>query len=213
MIDELADTLMPIMKSVLENISGRSADPSPDHINTRRVAALAVLAGDGDTLEIGSYFGASAIITALAKKQAGVKGTVYCIDPLDGREQMIHNQEQTTGDCYDVLSGEYWTAETFRANCERNGANIILVQKPSNPFPSELSYFMFTLSYIDGDHWHNTPLADWNNVNYRTEKYIVFDDADDSHPYVMRAVGVATLDPEWKLLFHADGLCAFERVL
>ena len=212
MIDELADTLIPLMEEVLENITGRSADPSPDRINTRRLAALAVMAGDGDTLEIGSYFGASAIITALAKQQAGVKGTVCCLDPLDGREQMPNNGGQTTGNCYDVFSNAYWTAETFKANCKQNGVDVILVQKPSLPFPDEYDWFTFTLSYIDGDHWHDAPLADWLNVKDITTRYVVFDDADDSHPHVMRAVFRAISDDEWKLLMYKDGFCVFERI-
>ena len=211
MIDELADSYKPIVEGVLENMIGRSADQSTDRINTRRLAALAVMAGDGDTLEIGSYFGASAIITALAKDQAGVTGSVYCIDPLDGREQMTDNGTQTHTQCYDTFSGQYWTADTFAYNRDKFMVDLILIQQPSIPFPEELDGMTFTVAFIDGDHWHNAPETDWRNVRHITTKYVVFDDADCLHPYVMRAVAEAKHDTDWKLLLHDGGLCVFER--
>jgi len=199
-----------VLKGVMKNIDGRSADLNPGFFNTRLLAALSVMAGDGDTLEIGVFFGVSFITATLLRSKHKLIGDCYALDPLDGRKQ--DRGEQRTGMDYDAPSGKVWNAEVFQNNCERNKVKPVLVQRMSHPFPKELSANRFVISYIDGDHWHNTPTHDWLNVKDRTDRFIVFDDADNKHPHVIDAVNLAKQSDEWRVFYQAETITAFERV-
>ena len=210
---KLMDSIKYTVESVRGSIKGRSADVSKDYYNTRVVAALSVMAGHGGTIEIGSYFGVSAIVASLAKWSEGITGSVYCVDPLDGREQCIKNQAQAFTDSFDLHSGCHWTAGTFLKNVSNfYNADVVLVQKPSQPFPEELAGMTFTVAFIDGDHWHGTPTLDWMSLKDIVTHYIAFDDTDKAHPHVMAAVEIASEDKRWKKIIAEGSITVFERI-
>lgn len=180
-----------ILNHVKKNINGRIAD---EQNNTLKVMEYAVLAGDGDHLEIGSLFGGSAICVALAKRYYNLDGKVVCIDPLNGYylERFKYSDDLVTKMPVDL--------ETFLSNIEMFGVEdkIEIIQKNSYPFPNELSGIRFVSTYIDGDHWDDAPMRDWMNVKDITEKYVIFDNYDELHPSVLSAGEIAIKDDKWE---------------
>jgi predicted O-methyltransferase YrrM len=201
----MQDIVTETLQNVLLNVTGRSADTSPNYFNTRLVARLAMEA-DGDVLEIGTFFGASAITIARL-----ISGTVYCIDPLDGRKQM--EAKQRTGNLRDWGSGATWNEKTFRDNCKRNGVdNVVLITKTSLPVPVEIAGMSFGLIYIDGDHWHDQPFMDWLNYSLMSDRFVAFDDVDVAHPHVVKAVAFAKKTFGWKVYMRDASICVMEKI-
>jgi len=66
--------------SVLEKNGGRAADSG---LSLPFLGSMVYLAGDGDHVDIGSLYGASAIMAAKIKERFNLKGIVYAIDPYD----------------------------------------------------------------------------------------------------------------------------------
>lgn len=185
-------TVSCIVEYVKSKIIGRVADQED---GTAVMAYYAAKAGSGDHLEIGTLFGGSAIVVALAKRLMGLDGNVYCLDPLDGyyRERFGH--------ITDVVCKEHEISPDLvmkNAKIFEVEDRIRIIQKKSLPFPDELRNHRFVSAYIDGDHWDNMPTHDWNNVKKITSKYVIFDNYDDSHPSVKKACDRALKDG-WKL--------------
>lgn len=165
-------------------LTGRSCNKNHDY---GILAQMIYNAGHGDHLEIGTLFGASAIIAGLTKKKYKLRGKIICIDPLNG--YYGENKKDTT------------TGITPKRNIvEKNlliaGITAELITKNSFPFPKELETSKFVSTYIDGDHWEDMPTKDWTSAAARTSKYIMFDNYDKKHPAVVAAVETA----EWRIV-------------
>lgn len=160
------------------------------------LAQAVVNAGHGDHVETGTLWGASAIVAALAKKKFNMGGVVYCIDPLDGyygkgKPDHIHTGSKTP------------TAELVLRNFKIMKVAPILVQEKSVPFPKSLKWNGFASGFIDGDHWGEGPRKDWVNISRCTSRYIVFDNYDNQHPAIVKAVRGAN----WTLV-HLSSIVA-----
>ena len=140
--------------NVLEKNGGRAADGG---ISLPFLGSMVYLAGDGDHVDIGTLFGASAIMAARIKKQFELKGTVYCIDPYDSESRKMQTAPQPgmAGN----LSG---TPEELWKNVEEFDLKdrIKLIRSVSHPWPEELKDHTFASAYIDGDHKGDAP---WND--------------------------------------------------
>lgn len=192
-----------IVNSVYLDIEGRMA-LSDSNVN---ILAWAVSrAGDGDHLEIGTLFGGSAIVAALVKKEQGFSGKVVCLDPLDGYYLDTIFAKRT-----DPVCGLPISRKQVEQNAKTFGVELEIIAKRSQPWPHELRDRKFASAYIDGDHWGDGPLLDWLNVKEQVEKIVVFDNFDDQHPDVQRAVRLAQADPEWKTIFQGGISCVMER--
>jgi len=179
-----------------------------------RMMELVVEAGDGDHLEIGVLHGATAIMTALTKISFQIKGDVICIDPLQG----FYPPDPSHPDGVFSDSGELITnavepstktpvsPKIFRANVSFFGVGhrISLVQAFSDPWPDALVDYRFTSAYIDGNHYQDGPLKDWNNVHPRIVPggLVWFDDCNDNCPGVQKACDVAVNTPGWTFIEH-----------
>ena len=178
----------PITQRVIDNLEGRVCDPKGTDI----VLDMVTQAGDGNYLEIGVLHGGTAIAVALLKKELGQDGLVYCVDPLNGY--------------YSELFGERYQDESgtpvFRESLEKNikgfgvGDIVRIIEKKSHPFPKELEGIEFTVAFIDGWHWDDMPLNDWNNVKDITNKYVVFDNYDGRHEAITNACMEADKDKD-----------------
>lgn len=158
------------------------------------VLAQAVFnSGDGDYIEIGSLFGASAIVVAKTKERFGIGGAVCCLDPLNGYYRPGAE-----------ANGLVPSPEILMANAEKHGVGdrIECVAKRSFPFPEELAGRRFSCGFIDGDHWGESPLQDWNSLRNRVSEYIIFDNYDltEKHVAVRQATDVAMNDKDWTVV-------------
>ena len=82
----ISEQAIEISKNIVNNIEGRAADHG---LSLPFLIGMIEAAPDGDHVDIGSLFGASAIAVALRKKELGHEGKVYCIDPYDSEERAV----------------------------------------------------------------------------------------------------------------------------
>jgi len=131
-------------------------------------------AGDGDYLELGTFFGGSAILASLTKKKYGLKGDVYCIDDMECLKEKRN-------------------AATVMHNAEKMGASIILKVAKTHPFPWPEK--RFNCSFIDAAHDFVSCLVDWINVRAVSTKYVLFHDYAPSYSGVVSVVKLANFYP------------------
>jgi len=164
------------------------------------LAQMIVNAKHSDHVEIGAFFGASAILAAMIKKEFGLHGQVHCIDPLNMRPGVIP----------DKGVGKVATRETLFLNAEhfKIADRIVLHQRSSKPWP--LENMTFGTGYIDGDHWNGMPKHDWNQLKQIVTYAIAFDDVCIGKPEVLDTVLEASNDPRW-ILVRQSGLTAVLR--
>ena len=157
----------------------------------------AVWGSRGDHLDIGTYWGGSAMLAALIKQESGSPGKVYTIDAY------LRNGKPST--YIDNI-----TTYLFRRWEEENVKDIIeLAVGVSNPLPWTGP---FETVYIDGGHDYEAVHSDWLNVKDITTKYVIFDDVGDRWPGVRDTFYEAAVDPEWRVvqLMHQCGV--LERI-
>lgn len=149
----------------------------------------------GNHVEIGTLFGGSAAIVALAKKDFNSRGTITCIDPLDGKMK--------------DRDGAVATAETFWENMEAFGvADMVeLVQEKSDPWPVSGRW---ATGYLDGNHWENLPIRDAMFMRRHCSYAVMIDDYCMGKPEVHDAVIQMCSKQEW-IPVHISGLSAIFR--
>ncbi len=186
--------------------SGRAADGG---ISLPFLISMAQQAGDGDHVDIGSLYGASAIGVALMKKELGLKGDVYCIDPYD-----TEKRDRTVLAAHDNLKSDVSaSAEALLANAEHFGVELKLVQAESEPWPEELKDNTFVSAYIDGDHVGKAPTQDFENLRGRVSGYIGTDNFEEEYPDVVKSMIYAMDTEEWFLLYKNIIFIAIRRIL
>ena len=118
---------------------------------------------DGDYIEIGSAFGGSAIMAALAMGERA--GTVYCIDNFLGVNRL---------ESIDVVYEGFWK------NIIRFGVQqrIVAFNQSHPPFPEPIHFHKFSVGLIDGDHLGEGPLKDFLGLDSRVTEYLLFDNAE-----------------------------------
>lgn len=168
----------------LNKIKGRSII-SP--FDAGLLAQMIVMGKHGDHVEIGTLFGGSAIIAARTKKHFGLCGTIHCIDPLENSIP-------------DAGAGIYASKEVIVENASMFGVEdrIVVHEQSSYPFPLKQS---FATGYIDGDHWNNFPIRDWESLSRYVSYMVMFDDYCHGKPEVLEACLQAADDSEWVPVF------------
>ena len=168
------------------------------------LACMVAQAGDGDHVDIGTLFGASAITAALVKKRLGKAGTVYCVDPFEERKMVLWRTEIPP----EERAG---TPEHLMENAAKMGVELKLVQKRSYPWPEELNASAFSSAYIDGDHRKDAPFRDFRSLAIRVTKYIGFDNYEEGFPDVMNAFHRSLHTGDWSCFFKNGGFAALRR--
>jgi len=130
-------------------------------------------AGDGDYLELGTFYGASGILASLTKKKYGIEGEVCCVDDLSGV------RERTPADIMN--------------NAEMMNASIVLNVSKTSPLP--FYNRKFNCVFIDASHDIQNVFEDWLSVRKVSTKYIVFHDYASAYPGVMAVVRLADFYP------------------
>lgn len=143
----------------------------------------------GVHVDIGTYFGGSAILAALTKPA----GRVYTIDCRLGGHW-------TTKDI---------TSDMVNENLEYFGVadKITQVVSCSNPWPLDVTP---ETVFIDGAEAEAG--NDWKNTCGITTRYIIFHDCRRLYPSVVNAVRRARTDPRWKQIDSVDSIRIFERI-
>lgn len=150
------------------------------------IARLVFEAGNGDHLEVGTLYGASAILAALTKQQFGLSGRVYCVDPfIDGNIDPTI-KELTT---FEV------SPERVRRNAERLGVSLNVAKMPFAEYEIK---GRFASAYIDGDHSYEGVKADWEKASKHVDRLVFFDDYNDARfPGVKRFIDELE-EPGWQ---------------
>jgi len=112
--------------------------------------------GNKDVLDIGTAFGASAILAARVKQQYGLKGTVYTLDPF-------------------TAEGEWQSSPDIAAeNFQKCGVQVTL-----NHLPTAYEARPWGAVLIDGDHDEDAVITDWR-WHGKSAEIVMFHDADQS---------------------------------
>jgi len=172
--------------------------PADNGISLPWICQMALNAGAGDHLEIGTSWGASAIAVALAKRAAGLPGKVYCIDPYPKKRKakLVGGLEQAT-------------ISAARRNFKAAEVDVTIVRESSDPFPKKLKDIRFVSSYIDGQHLGDMPYKDLMACAERTQHFIGVDNYEEGYPDVLDAVHKFALQQEWNLYFKNFLFVAF----
>ena len=204
-ITELSIDISARVVNGLGKSGGRAADGG---ISLPFLISMAQQAGDGDHVDIGSLYGASAIGVALMKKEAGLEGDVYCIDPYntEKRDQVVH----AAGEMQSDVSA---SAEALMANAEQFEVELKLVQAVSDPWPEELEDNTFVSAYIDGDHVGNAPTRDFENLRGRVSGYIGTDNFEEEYPDVVKSMLYAADSEDWFILYKNIIFIALRRII
>jgi predicted O-methyltransferase YrrM len=164
---------------------------------------------DGDHVEIGSLFGASAIAVAKAKQEYNQRGTVYCIDPMrfDTHEAYIRLGGSRSEKL--MLKNQY---TIFKDNISSYGDRIKLVRELSMPWPLPMEQ-RFSTAFIDGWHYGDGPLNDVKTLIQIVDNAIVIDDiVGKMYPAVHRAFVYLCSHPEWNLSILGERSVLFTKI-
>ena len=192
---------------VLVKNGGRAADGG---VSLPFLGSMVYLAGDGDHVDIGALYGASAIMAALIKKRMGLKGTIYSVDPYDKktRDAVVMASPGLQGNV-SATPEEFWkNVEEFDLK-----DRIRLIQRYSHPWPEELKDNVFASAYIDGGHAGETPWNDFINLRGRVTNYIGCDNYEEEYPDVVDAVWKAMNTEDWFLFYKNITFVALRRIM
>ena len=129
---------------------------------------------EGDYIEIGSAFGGSAIMAALAMGDR--PGTVFCIDPCLGTNEFM----------LDAKLVAFWH-NMVEHDIEQR---IIAFKQVHPPFPIPIHFHKFSVGLIDGDHREDAPTRDFVALGARVTDYLLFDNTEKAP--VSKAVTMAS---------------------
>ncbi len=197
---------LPQINEIVRRMNGQNGSK----IATLQDVASVVSKCSGDHLEIGSFYGASAIVAVLAKRKAGQPGNVYCVDPFgyDRQEDVaIKNMKMTQSQGDDIVN-------QFHANLKMFGVKdrVTLIQKPSYPWPDELRGMRFDSVLIDGWHYDETPLQDARNAVLVADKYIILDDVTKRYQSIRDAYDFILSTGEWSEIYRSKNAVTFQKV-
>lgn len=154
-------------------------------------------------LEIGCLWGGTAILAALAKREADAPGHVLSIDFMlggfwDTEDPEIHKRP----------APQDWMMNAIRFGVE---GMISVLRCPSHPWPLS-KYVRPMTTLIDGDHSYEGCKRDYLNVKDITQKFLIFHDYHQYYPGVRKVVDqMARKDIQWREYAHVDRLIVFER--
>jgi len=203
----VSEKAVEIAIDIVKNIEGRAAD---NGVSLPFIAAMIEAGPDGNHVDIGSLFGASAIAAALMKKHLGHTGKVYCIDPYDDEDRNKHVAASNDLTESGLLCG---SAEVLMKNAKKFDVELILIEKISHPWPSELEAVTFATAYIDGDHMGDAPWNDFENLRGRVTDYMGCDNFEEEYEDVTQAMLKAAATEDWFMYYKNLSFCAIRRIL
>jgi hypothetical protein len=167
-----------------------------------------VMETPGDHVEIGTLWGGSAIVAALAKQTADRGEIVYTIDPMNTGYWQVGDPSHSN-----IIP----TKERVLANFQFFGVanQIRLIQYKSFPWPLSTELTFGTV-FIDGDHQAEAVIQDFNSVRLLTS-IILFHDYDPLHP-IHKNILVPTVDKiidqhkdDWEIVEIVETILVFRK--
>lgn len=180
----LADTLRK------EMVRGK---PEDDGGYLPKLGQIVALGGVGDYLEIGTGFGASAIMAGIVKADLKQDGEIICIDPYPRPENAPADY---TGPKPQDLADN---AAQFKVS-----GKITLIPSAGHPLPGELAEKKFPVIFIDGNHDGMTPWLDFLAIRPIATRFVCFGGFEECFPGVMVAALRALSIGGW-ILHYKDG--------
>lgn len=161
---------------------------------------------DGNHLEIGSLWGGSALVAAMARRENGKHGVVYCVDPMipELYEPCSKRAGNLTPERMAIMP------EVFAENMKLFGVEdrVVHIRKKSQPFPEELEHITFSTAYLDGWHYGNTPRDDVRELSERVDDFIIINaSCHEYYPSIEKAFRFMVNNKKWILRFY-DGRCS-----
>jgi len=189
------DAVTNIMPEIRSRLKGRLTGLDSDY----GLLAQAIFdAGDGDYIEFGSLYGASAVLASLIKNKYNIAGIVMCVDPLDG--YYGREQDPVTPDV-PVDQATFWhNVDTFDVK-DRIRLSMVKSSDFRNIYDN-----IYSIGFVDGNHWGTAPLKDIRWMQKNVTSHIVVDNYDYCHQDVVNAV-YGSVDSIWTLT-HVSGLTA-----
>lgn len=178
--------------------------PADQGVSLPWICQMAVNAGAGDHLEIGTSWGASAIAVALAKKRAGLPGKVWCIDPYEKKREHVTIIGNPDNLPVAGIAGA-------RRNIKKADVDVQIVREKSLPFPERLEKIRFVSAYVDGGHVGDTPYNDLVEVSKRVDHYIGTDNYEEGYPDVLDGCHKFLNNNDWNLYFKNFIFVSFRK--
>ena len=145
----------------------------------------------GDYIEIGTWFGGSALVTALVKKRAEIAGAVTCVDSFVGLDE------------YDIKPSR----EQVLDSASRLNVELSIIAKQSNPWPTELEDKVWTVGYVDGD--HQMAEVDTKILSRRVTRFLMLDDLNLVENQMLRFLAG---DSRWSIRLLYRGCAVLGRM-
>ena len=189
-----------IAETIVKDINGRAADSGR---SLPALGKVVQMAGPGDHIEIGTLFGASAIMAALVKEEFGMTGKIYCVDPFVPRSPSIHYNEEKQR----IKDNKEATLEIVLENFDKFKVSdrMVVVPQPSYPWPVDLKDHEFVSGYIDGDHGNGMPWADFLSLRDRVKNFLMFDNFEEAYGDITIAALRALTVGGW-FLHYKEGI-------
>jgi hypothetical protein len=186
-----------IAEVVVKDIKGRAADGGR---NLPALGKVISMAGPGDHIEIGTLFGASAIMAALVKQEFGFTGQVYCVDPFLPRDVTFNENDPK------VVANKEATLDDVLENFDRFKVSdrMVVLPQPIYPFPTDLETHEFVTGFIDGNHMGGMPWMDFLSLRDRVKMFLAFDNFEEAYPDIVIA-GLRALSSGGWFLHYKEG--------
>jgi len=186
-----------LAEGVVKDIpKGRAADTGA---SLPALGEMVRLGGNGDHVEIGCLFGASAIMAALVKEHYHLSGTIYTIDPFEPRS-VAYFDKVPEGTEEGSIDAVLENLDHFHV-----GHRVQVLKMSSYPWPAELDKHEFVTGFIDGNHVGLAPWFDFLSLRDRVKLFIGIDNFEESYPDVL-AAGVRTLAVGGWILHYKSGI-------
>ena len=162
--------------------------------NNAGIIAGCVAACSGNHLDIGTFFGGTAIIAAVAKKVFGQTGRIVTLDTYTPNIKTLVRVP---------------TLALVRKNLQTwQVSNLVdAIQIDGHPWPLS---GLFDTAYIDGDHGPSVR-QDWEVCSRIVRRYIIFDDVCGRWPYPLHTFWDACKHPDWRPVFMSGVVGVVER--
>ena len=185
-------------KEVHEALHGGFATDPED---AALMVEIAYRAGHSDHLELGTLFGGSAILMALAKVRFGFDGVVHTVDNF-----WYMKDKMPVG------------PEVIYNNAKKFGVEdrIVVVEANTFPLPDDITNHVarsgnYGSALIDASHDFGNCQRDWLSVNPIAD-VVAFHDYDQSHMGVVSTVRNAMQEPGWWLVHLSHHTAIMERL-
>ena len=169
---------------------------------------IAEYGDDGDHVETGSLFGASAIVAYKTKIEFGKKGDVYCIDPMVFDEHEYDIRVKGSKSQKILLRHQH---QIFVDNTNQF-SGIKLIRERSHPWPMSKNQ-RFSTAFIDGWHYGDGPLNDAKTLVELVDRAIMIDDIIPAYPDIYRAFLYLCEHPDWNLVYKWNRVALFEKIV